>query len=139
MSDTPIDTSVNTRRTPVVAAGPEDLARHLHDVVLAIPGVATLVPTMTTALSRLRRGRLPAKNDDHERRSDLAADGVSVTIDEDAVTAVIDITVAAPDSVLATAQAVHAAAVTTLSSAQATAPIVRVNVLGLEARPDVEH
>lgn len=44
---------------PAVAVSADELTAGLQPVVLAVPGVASLVPTMTTALGRLRlhRGR----------------------------------------------------------------------------------
>lgn len=153
MSDSPTDQSVGIRRPPTsdaagtmtpvphapqLAVSTGDLAHHLHTVVLDIPGVATLVPTMTTALSRLRRRRSRGRSDDDERHLDTSRDGVSVTVDEDAVTAVLDITVASTAPVLATALAVRSAAMTALESAHPGAYTVRVNVLGLEAGPHVE-
>jgi hypothetical protein len=106
------------------------LARQLHDVALGIPGVVTLVPTMSSALSRLRP-RPAADRPDRDR----SPDGVSVSVEDGAVAAVIDITVAPSASVLTTAQAVHAAAVSALG-VRFEALVVRVNVLGLEAAPD---
>jgi hypothetical protein len=126
MSDSPTDT-VGVPRDLGSDLSLRDLAHHLHDVVLGTPGVATLVPTMSSALGRLHRRPRP-----EERGRDSSADGVSLTSGEDAVTVVIDITVASTVSVLDTALAVRSAAVTLLESTHAGTHTVRVNVLGLE-------
>lgn len=158
MSDTPTENSAHGEpdmtdpapvpHAPHPATTTDDLVRHLQQVVLDTPRVATLVPTMTTAFTRLRRRRQtrpnqPTSNNSSSSQRDrehlTPGDGVTVTVEGNAVTAVLDITVDPTASVLATALAVRSAAAAALEIAHAGAYTVKVNVLDLEASPDDKH
>ena len=132
--------------TPQLATTTDDLVRHLQQVVLDTPRVATLVPTMTTAFTRLRLRRRTLTNQltsDSSRQRDrehlTPGDGVTVTVEGNAVTAVLDITVDPTDSVLVTALAVRSAAAAALEIAHPGAYTVKVNVLDLEDALDDKH
>lgn len=152
---TPDDRTRPAHRAPGTTNGPQtepvpgpsmtaaELAARLQPVVKDATGVATLVPSLTTALSRLQLGRGPAPTEntdrDHADRSsggsatDTSRDGVTVTLDGDTATAVLDITVTTAASVLATALAVHAAATRVLETTHPGRHTVTVNVLGLDS------
>lgn len=129
-----------------------ELGRRLRRAVEGTAGVASLVPSMTTALNRLRLGRATAAplptavtgsdsgNTTSEHASDRAEhselvtseDGITVALEGGTMTAVLDIRATTATSVLATALAVHAAATEVLECACPGGHSVTVNVLGLD-------
>ncbi len=136
---------------PTTSQPPPDreLVRRLQLVVTNTAGVASLVPSMKTALDRLRRSRGPSStpsqagpdNGDNndgaigrtdQGGSDTSGDGITLTLNRDTVGAVLDITVSASASVLATALAVHTAAAQVLEHGYRGPHSVTVNVLGLD-------
>lgn len=142
--------------TPAVA-GPDaaavdvtrgELIRRLEVVVLDTPGVASLVPSMSSALNRLRLRALPRakpsvqgdgpEGDARYEQPNLTGDGISLKLRSDAVTATFDITVAASASALATAVAVRRAASRVLETTHPGRHIVLVNVLGREPSTTTE-
>lgn len=128
------------------------LEKRLHGVVVGIAGVGSLVPSMKTAVQRLRQDGSSAPtqpeagvtdNSASQRPGhpdpDASGDGITVTLHGGAVTAVLDITAVPTASVLHTALAVHSAALKMLNSIHAGRHTVRVNVLGLGDVPIVPH
>jgi hypothetical protein len=118
-----------------------EIVPRLRAAVLDTPGVASLVPTMASALSRLRlhRGARPNERHVHDGRSPAGAaepgtagDGITVALDHGSVTAVLDITVTSTTSVLQTALAVRSATAAVLGAAHPGPYTIRVNVLGLD-------
>lgn len=128
------------------------IEQRLHGVVVGIAGVGSLVPSMKTAVQRLRHNSTSAPtrpaavlagNSASQRPGhpdpDASGDGITVTLHGGAVTAVLDITAVPTVSVLHTALAVHSAALKMLNSMHAGRHTVRVNVLGLGDVPTVPH
>ncbi len=124
-----------------------ELVRQLQPVVKDTPGVASLVPSAKTALDRLRLSRVASRSASRadagsansvgtgradQAEPDTSGDGITVTLDGDTVAAVLDITVTATASVLATALAVHSAAAQVLRRTYPGRHTVTVNVLGFD-------
>lgn len=127
------------------------LVTQLHLAVSGTPGVASLVPSMATALNRLHQASAmtptssTADSRSSERTSpepdeggatdggpDTPTDGISLTLAGQAVAVVLDIRAVNTASVLATALAVHAAASNVLELTHPGRHTVTVNVLGLD-------
>jgi hypothetical protein len=117
--------------------------------VLDIPGVASLVPNVTTALKRLRIHQIVrtkqsrTRNDSNtaDRKSgregdpDTSGDGITVTIEDDDVTVILDVIVTSTTSVLDTAIAIRSAAENRLEATHPARCTVKVNVLAIEPTP----
>ena len=116
--------------------------QRLHAVVTDTAGVAGLVPTLKTSLSRLRQGRGSTPSDGGGAdvsgdslpvpAAEPSGDGVSITVHGDEVSVVLDIIATTGASVLTTALAVHAAASQFLEVTHPGRHSVTVNVLGLD-------
>ncbi|MEP6651080.1 MAG: hypothetical protein ABJA74_14405 [Lapillicoccus sp.] len=120
-----------------------EIVEQLEQAVLGIAGVVRLVPSLKDAISRLRTMR-PSGSQRSEPNPHRTGDGITLTITDDAVTAVLVVSVRARTSVLDTALAVQAAAAGVLDAAYPDENprhpahrrhAVRVNVLSLEPDP----
>lgn len=128
------DTTRMAINPPVAGEAPRDtVVRLLHDVVVGTDHVDRLVPSLKDALSRLplHRNEAPVPSESEPSGSqpggrqpggrhgpsDTINDGIALSVQDDVITATLDVGVRTGASVLATALAVQSAADAVLRSA----------------------